>query len=500
MTLMTKPQTALTVRQDDSEPLEDSVKSHWSIGTQLLLTVNGICIGLVLLLHVYDYREEVQHRLGDKQNALHDEAVTTLEAIRELQLRGVLDLQEYVDRVCSRMEESRSPGHHIAVRLADYVLQAKAHHRQSPEFLGAMERAARTPDLLGRYQGRDFIVGTSQESNLSVYVSEYVDTVQQEALSDSLRRFGGSATLGLLAAVIVNVVLLKLVVRPLERLVAIVEQVGQGNFGQQADGFHSQELSFLSRAINRMSQSLADSDRSHRAQMAKARRMQQNLLPASTVVTGATVAVCYEPAEDVAGDFYDVRTLPDGSWLIFLADVTGHGIPAAMTATLLKAYLAEACERSATARGIVRHVNRRFCELTLEDDFATGVLVRYDPATRMLQVVNAGHDSGLYRPRQGHNHACESTGLLLGFDETADWSVETITTANRDRLLIFTDGVTETSNADGVLFGRQRVLALLNETADRPPSEALDAMTRELATFRGDGPQLDDVTIIVIDF
>ncbi len=497
---MSQKQTDSTDSQGDSESQISFDKSHWSIGKQLLLAVNGVCIGLVLVFHVYDYQKELQRRLDDKQIALHDEAVTTQEAVRELQHHGHGALQEYIDRVCARMEEGRSPGHHIAVRIGDDVLQARAHERQSHAMLEALEQAAGTSNRLGHVMDRDFIVGTSQDPDLSVYVSEYVDSVQRQAARDSLRRLGGSAILGLLAAVIVNFVLLRIVVRPLERLVSVVEQVGEGHFGQQANGFRSQELSYLSRAINRMSQSLADSDRNRRAQMAKARRIQQNLLPSCTVLTGATLAVFYEPAEDVAGDFYDVHTLPDGSWLALMADVTGHGIPAAMTATLLKVYLAEASELYTDPLEIIRHINGRFTELSLAEDFATAILVRYSPKTRTLQIVNAGHDAGLYRSQDGQIQECSSSGLLLGIDSSADWSIAELETAPGDRFLMFTDGLTETFNGNQTMFGRDRVLTLLNKTAGEIPTDALQSISRELATFRGDRPQLDDLTMLLLEF
>ncbi|MCA9076953.1 MAG: SpoIIE family protein phosphatase [Planctomycetaceae bacterium] len=486
--------------QDDSESEISFGKSHWSIGKQLLLAVNGVCIGLVLVFHVYDYQKELKRRLDDKRIALHDEAVTTQEAVRELQHHGRDALQKYIDRVCARMEEGRSPGHHIAVRIGDDVLQARAHERQSHAMLEALEQAAGTSNRLGHVMDRDFVVGTSQDFDLSVYVSEYVDSVQHQAARDSLRRFGGSATLGLLAAVIVNFVLLRIVVRPLERLVSVVEQIGEGHFGKQANGFRSLELSYLSAAINRMSQSLADSDRNRRTQMAKARRIQQNLLPRSTALTGATFAVFHKPAEDVAGDFYDVHTLPDGSWLAFMADVTGHGIPAAMTATLLKAYFAEAWRLHTDPLEIIRHVNGQFTELSLAEDFATAILVRYSPNSRILQVVNAGHDASLYRSKYGQIQECSSSGLLLGIDSSADWSITELETAPGDRLLMFTDGVTETFNADHTMFGRDRILGLLNETAGEVPTDALESIRREIAAFRGDGPQLDDVTVLLFEF
>ncbi len=497
---MTHSSSMTSAPQHDAESAHSAHKNRWSIGTQLLVIVNCISVFLVLAFLVYDYQKEMHRRLNDKRIALHEEAITIQSAVPEFQRQGIDTLQRYIDRVCLQMNEFHSPGHHIAIRIDDHVLQAKSHHRESDELLKAMSLAKKRPSQRGHFQGRDFIVGKTQRAEQSVEVLEFVDTLQRQVMRDSLRRFGGSTVLAILVALIVNAVLLRIVVRPLERLLGIVEQVQRGTFGGQVSGFRSRELSDLSRAINQMSHSLAESAHQRSLQMAKARRIQQNLLPPRTELSNASVVAHFEPAEDVAGDFYDVRRCLDGSWIVFLADVTGHGIPAAMNATLLKAHLAEACGRFIDPLEIMRHVNRRFTQQTLPEDFATCILVRHSPDGNTLQVVNAGHDAGLLRAADGQIHECDSSGLILGIDENADWETESLRISKGGRLLIFTDGVTETFGADETMFGRDRTLALLNETADEFPESAIQTFIQTLETFRSNGPQLDDVTMVIIDF
>ena len=477
-----------------------STNSRRSISTQLLLAVNGICLLLLLLFVVHDYQEETKRRLNDKRIALQEEALIIQIAMRDIQHHGKFGLQSFLDRTCSRMEDTHSPGHHIVVRLGDQLLQAHSHHQESDEILQSIESAAADPGRLGRFEGRDLIVGNSRDDNLSVYVSEFIDDVHAQVVRDSLRRLGGSLLLGIIAAIIVNIVLLRIVTRPLNRLIGIVEQVGNGNFGQQVNGFRSRELCYLSRAINRMSRSLEVSDQQQRVKMDKARRIQQNLLPEDPKLACANFAVRYLPADDVAGDFYDVRSLVNGSWIVIMADVAGHGIPAAMSATLLKAHFAEACERSSDILKIAGHINRRFTELTLSEDFATAVLICFEPDSQTLQIVNAGHDAVLYRSQNGALRECRSSGLLFGVDETADWSVETLETSFGDRLLIYTDGVTETFNADRTMFGHDRVVAVFEKTAIKRSEAAIDSIVESVNAFRGEGPQMDDVTAILIDF
>lgn len=479
---------------------EAAIQRHPSIAVQLLIAVNGICVVLLLLFVAYDYQRALGQRLSENQIALQEEAMIMLSAVRDIEHHGVDSLQRFIDSVCLGMEDAHSLGHHIIVRSSDNVLQAQSHHRASDEMLHSAEFAAEHAGHRGQFQGRELIVGVARHDSLTVYVSEFIDDLRSEVVRNSLRRLGGSLALGILAAIIVNIVLLRIVVRPLERLIGIVNDVSNGRFGKQVNGFRSRELSYLSFAINRMSQSLEDSDRQRRTQLGKARRIQRNLLPERPDMAGASFAVHYGPADDVAGDFYDVRRLADGSRVVLLADVTGHGIPAAMSATLLKAHFADACEHSTDVLQIMRHVNSRFTDLTLPEDFATAVLIRYVPESRLLQVVNAGHDAVLYRSSGGQLREYPSTGLLLGVDADADWSVQSFEASSRDRLLVYTDGVTETFGSDKSMFGRDTVLALFETTVALPPESALVSMIQALDTFRGDGPQLDDVTAILIEF
>ena len=477
-----------------------STEQHLSISTRLLIAVNGVCAVLLLTFIAYDYQQALRQRLDEKQIALHEEAMIVLSAIRENEHHGVDKLQRFIDSVCRGMEETHSLGHHIIVRLGDRSLQAQSHGRAGIDILQSVESAAEHGGQQGHFHDQRLIVGVAHDGNVSVYISEFIDNVYSEVIRNSLRRLGGSLVLGVLAAIIVNIVLLRVVVRPLERLIGIVNAVGRGEFGRQVDGFRSRELSLLAFAINRMSRTLEDSDRQRKLQLMKARRIQQNLLPESPDLAGATIAVQYRPADDVAGDFYDVRRLSDGSRVVLLADVTGHGIPAAMSATLLKAHFAEACEHLTKALEMMRHLNSRFIEWTLPEDFATAVLIRFIPSSRTLEIVNAGHDAVLYRSANGHISECQSSGLLLGVDPDADWSIEVIEASSHDRLLVYTDGISETFNPEKSLFGRDRIRSLLTDTAALSPDAALESVINAIDTFRGNTPQLDDVTAILIEF
>lgn len=481
-------------------PSETPARKKKSISTQLLLSVNSVCVVLLLLFLAYDYQRETRHRLNDKRLALTEEAIIFHSAVREIQHHGSDALQQFIDTSCARMSATHSPGHHIIVRLGDYVLQAQVHHQGGEGLLESIELAASRSLNRGTFQNRDFVVGTFQSDNLNVYVSEFTDELKAEVSEDTLRRLGGLIVLGVIAAIIVNVVMWRVVVQPIERLIRFVDSIANGEYGNQVNGFRSRELNYLSRAINHMSESLKRNEQHRSSQLEKARRIQQNLLPSTPAIPDVEFAVCYQPAEGVAGDFYDVRQLKDGSWVVFMADVTGHGIPAAMSATLLKAHFAEGCEHFSDPLEIMHQINVRFTELTLPGDFATAILLKYLPDQGKLQVINAGHDAAVCLSPSGQLNHFGATGLLLGIDSNAQWKIEEIAVSSGDRLLLYTDGVTETFNSEGEMFGRERVLEHLRKTSSQLSKVSLDQLVTNLESFRNGRPQLDDVTAIAIAF
>jgi sigma-B regulation protein RsbU (phosphoserine phosphatase) len=487
-------------RLSDSAEANDNNRWWRSISVRLLIPVNGVCFALLLLFIALDYRQETKQRMSDVRTGLLEEAASMQVATSQIRRVGDAALQEYIDQVCGRMDDTHSAGHHIILRIGDRVLQAQSDHRQSDVEIRSIESAVSRGEYLVRSDRHELIVGSARSGDVLLIICEVVDEVRREIAKESLLRLSGSLLLGLIAAVIVNMVLLRIVVRPLGRLVAFAAETGTGRFGLRADVFPSCELNALSHALSDMSRSLEELDCQRRTQLQKARRIQQHLLPATPQLKGVTFAARYEPADDVAGDFYDVKSLADGSWVAMMADVTGHGIPAAMTATLLKAHFAEGCEHSSDLLQIVQSINRRFTALTLDGDFASAVLLRFMPDSGTLQIVNAGHDAVLHLQKNGQLFESTSTGMLLGVADEVHWSIDEIRTATGDRLLLFTDGVTETFDVNREMFGRGRVEDILKTTSDHPPSQVLDSLLLAVSEYRGDAHQLDDVTVILLEF
>lgn len=477
----------------------DSARTKPTIRSRLLLSVNLPLAALVAVFLVYDYSRELGQRLEDKRIALEEEAKTVLPAVLQVRHHGGSSVQQYIDTVCGRMQDADSPGHHIAVELDGETFQAVAHHRASPEIMLAMREAASAPSHRAAFGETELLVGSYENGGATVYVSESLENLRAAVMGDIVRRLAGFALLAIVAALVVNMVLVRVVGKPLDRLVGTVQKIGAGQLGAEADSFSTAELDYLAGEINAMSSSLAAADRDRKTQMAKARDIQRNLLPQNIDAPGIGVGHIFEPADDVGGDYYDILPLDDGAWLFCVADVTGHGVPAAMTAAMLKTLLLQAAERFNSPAEMLHFINQRFTSVCLVGDFVTMALVRADPRTGCLTYASAGHEPAWLLPHTGQARELSSTGMILGINAEATWDDMAIDVAAGDRLLIVTDGVSETLNGEGKMFGRQRLAHVLAESRDLSVQQAAERINEAVKDFRSGTAQTDDVTLVLVE-
>lgn len=466
----------------------------------LVAAVNLPLAVLVACFLPYEYQRELTERVENKQISLEEEAKTLLPAILELRHHGIPVVQRYIDTVCGQMQNRKSPGHHIAVRLPDSTVQATSHGRDSTEMLAALERAANSPNHGALLGNKELVVGSaSADDGTTTYVAETLANVKQSVHRSTVRRLLGLIALFLIAAAIVNVVLLWAVTNPIQTLVATVQQIGRGQFGVRPPTFRSAELNYLATEIDTMSQSLASAERERKRQLAKAREIQQGLLPKDLKIQGLRIAHLFKPAEDIGGDFFDVVSLKDGTWLLCVADVTGHGIPAAMSAAMLKMLLQEAAETHTSPAMILNVVNRRFSVVSLPEDFVSMILVRLDPQSRRVYYSSAGHEPGWLISGEDVQRELKATGLLLGIDATTTWEEVVLDVAEGDRIFVVTDGVSESFDSNGRMFGRTELVQMLSRFRQLTVDDSVGQIEKTLKTYRNNTPQLDDVTAVVLE-
>ena len=237
----------------------------------------------------------------------------------------------------------------------------------------------------------------------------------------------------------------------------------------------------------------------------RARRIQEGLVPHGDLQAPSILAASrYQPAEKVSGDSFDLFPLspehPQGKQCLLIADVSGHGISAAMVMAMFNVLLRRSLRHTSSPEQALSEVNQELLEQVRGLHFVTVFLAIFDPADGAMQWVSAGHCPQLLLRKSGETLSLEASGLFLGCFDQPDLATGTLTVAAGDRLLMHTDGITEAADPEGDMFGYERLTASLQAHAQLSPSEALDAVQSDLQTFLQEAPLEDDLTLFLAEF
>jgi sigma-B regulation protein RsbU (phosphoserine phosphatase) len=236
-----------------------------------------------------------------------------------------------------------------------------------------------------------------------------------------------------------------------------------------------------------------------------ARDIQRWLLPATPPqVPGMAIAFATSPANTVAGDYYDVFARPasaagESRFLLSVADVAGKSIPAALLMATFQASLRTMSATPSSLAEIVAGMNKYACTNSQSGlRFTTAFLAEFDPATRTLTYINAGHNNPIRRPNSGAIEYLVAGGLPLGIRAEAKYDSGTTVLQAGDWLVIFTDGLIEALNERGEEYGEPRLLEVLRAGAASAPDDLLRRMLSDVDTFVGATPQHDDITCMLV--
>jgi len=251
----------------------------------------------------------------------------------------------------------------------------------------------------------------------------------------------------------------------------------------------------------------SDSDsgvhRASRKDMEGAKDVQQAFFPPQGFsIPCLSCETFYQPARGIGGDYYDFLSLSGGRWGIAIGDVSGKGIGAALLMASLQASLrAQALHPHSDLTALIGDVNRLVYESSPTAFFASLFYAEYEPATRMLQYVNAGHNPPIIlRPQM---ESCElfhlrAQAVPIGMFADTQFSATKFQLAKDDILVAYTDGITEAANASGELWGLERLERLLRSCNRMAPNEIVERILAEVSEFANGEPQHDDVTLVVM--
>lgn len=234
-----------------------------------------------------------------------------------------------------------------------------------------------------------------------------------------------------------------------------------------------------------------------RKELEIAQRIQSSILPSSFPTSKSfRVAARYRPMSSVAGDFYDFILANDPEAGLFIADVSGHGVPAALIASMVKLAATTRLADADNPSGLLHGMNTILCGNT-QSQFVTAAYVYLNAATQELRYSGAAHPPMLLL-RNGEIISIVENGLMLAAFSFATYTTVAHDIRPGDRLVLYTDGLLEATDVHQEEFGWQRLHALVRETADLPQAEAADRIISSIQEWSV--TQGDDLTLLLCDY
>ncbi len=249
----------------------------------------------------------------------------------------------------------------------------------------------------------------------------------------------------------------------------------------------------------------AHEKRAMEGELQNAREVQRILLPQEDpVVSGFRISGTNLPARIISGDYYDYIQLGERRFGIAIADVSGKGVPAGLLMAMCRSSLRSVAPGKLSPSEVLAAVNRQLFPDIREDMFISMAYAVLDEANGSLTIARAGHDPALwFRKETGKVELLRSPGLALGVDGGAVFERvtkdQTIELLPGDCVLLYTDGVREAVDANEEEFGMERMSEVFRLAAPLGAEVVLSRMQEELRQFTGEGPQMDDITLVAIE-
>lgn len=480
---------------------EDSRRRSPRMGIrfQMFVALNALMTVLVSGFLVGEYRVDRHERLLTIRTALDEEA--RLLWLGSLQLRQADSdaAQAFVNDVLTQLDETHRSSHIVLVRNQAHDSLAVSKGLLPSAIQAMLEQHVESDDATFRDGGTAFMKGVYRGDGRTAMIAEDLNAIEAGIRADLSRHILSVLFLAVAGGAVINLVVTRVVIIPLEHLASAVQAIEQGALGTQVQSHASRESAALADTINQMSRTLASNQEERVRQMAKAKQIQEHLLPHDLSIPGLSIATAFRPADEVAGDFFDIIPLADGKCLFCLADVSGHGVSAALNAVMLKVLLSAAAERSSSPANVLQSIDAALFDVTLPEMFATMFVLRVCLQSGVIEYASAGHESGwLVRP-DGELQELVSTGPPVGTDLELGWETRVIEADAGTRILLATDGVTEAAAPDGTLFTRKRLGRDFRDYGKLPLKAVLESIEQDVDRHCQLRPLHDDSTLLALE-
>ncbi|MAB84098.1 MAG: hypothetical protein CMJ24_11800 [Phycisphaerae bacterium] len=329
---------------------------------------------------------------------------------------------------------------------------------------------------------------------------------ERDFLAEIDREFNRSSIASIVAvilAILVGMLAARWLIQPLVKIVSAVRRIGQGDLETRVEIMHAPEYTLLANEINEMTIGLRDRMRMRKS-LSLAMEVQRNLLPSeSPSFRGLDITGHSTYCDETGGDYYDFLDVIDAdedSAVIAVGDVMGHGVAAAMLMATARGILRSRCSVRGSLSDFLVHLNSMLVPDTGGYRFMTMLLMTVNGRTREIRWSSAGHGAPLvYDPVEDAFVDLEGASLPLGLvagTEYEEYVHQGLPPGSL--LLVATDGIWEARREDGEMYGLDRLRGFLRSNASMNSQQLSDALCEEVAVFRGEVVQDDDVTYVIV--
>ena len=233
-----------------------------------------------------------------------------------------------------------------------------------------------------------------------------------------------------------------------------------------------------------------------------AKKIQRYIVPSDfSFIDYPSVSGIYKPIEDIGGDFFDCYKIDENRSAFLIADVTGHGIPAALTMTMAKMLFSMSAPKFSEASELMKEINRQMKGTLLDTQYVTAFYLIFDRSTGKLTYSNAGHTRALfYRESKNQVLALDSFGWFIGISEECEYEEKSVIVSEGDRLFIYTDGITEAKNNSGEDYGEVRLAKFLRNNHRLSGENFCNELMNSVNSFIEKTPINDDIAFLNIEF
>jgi sigma-B regulation protein RsbU (phosphoserine phosphatase) len=372
------------------------------------------------------------------------------------------------------------------------------------------------PDIL-RYRIDIYLPLTSTGVNDLVLSSRIPLEAIERELASLLRL--GIVMIGLLLVVqtAVGFVIYRALIRPIKTVSSAAEELSRGEFTQiEFKTKRDDEIKTLVDSFNHMSSELKVKDETIRQNLAAikkkndiaqfelniAQKIQASVLPAQKDVGHVRWLVEYQPLYTVSGDYYDILRLEDGSVALFIGDASGHGVPAAFLTIMAKIYFSSLVEKIKDPAQLLQHISELMAGyLEMEGLYMTGFYMRIYPDNR-AEYCNCIHPTPLIlRKATGELEQLKSTGFYIGMinEDGKKNETKSVQLYPGDRLVLYSDGITEAKNAQKKMYSLDRFSEVLRVHKDESSENLRKILLESLKSYLDGVPLNDDLTLLIAE-